>query len=82
MKSILQAEADSGKLATTRRARIEAIRSGGLVRQALGQAATYRRLDDGRHEVSIRGQTTVAPTLDQAIDQARTQTDGAGGPSR
>ena len=71
MSPILQADAESGKLADARAARIEQIRDAALVRVALGQAAIYRRLDDGRHQVAIRGKTTVGATLDEAIDQAR-----------
>jgi hypothetical protein len=51
--------------------RIDGVRFGALVRQQLGQCATYRRLDDGRHCVTVGGQTAVGVTLQSAIDQAR-----------
>jgi hypothetical protein len=56
-----------------RRARIDAIRFGATVRQALGQSATHRRLADGRHAVTIDGRTFTGATLDQAIRRAREQ---------
>ena len=43
----------------------------GFTRQRLGQAATYRRLDSGEHQVSIGGRTTVGATLVDTIDAAR-----------
>jgi hypothetical protein len=58
---------------SARRARITAIRDAATVRAALGQAATHRRLDDGRHEIIVSGRTTTADTLDQAIRAARRQ---------
>ncbi len=58
-----------------RRARVESIRSGALVRIALGQAATYRRLPDGRHEITLAGKSTIGATLAEAIDAARREVD-------
>jgi hypothetical protein len=52
-------------------ARIDAIRSAAIVRQALGQAATHRRLRDGSHEITVGGKSSTAATLDQAIREAR-----------
>jgi len=59
---------------TTRSARVQAIVDGARVRQALGQAALYRRLPDGQHEVVFRGERFVGSTLDQAIEAARGNT--------
>jgi hypothetical protein len=56
---------------SARRARVAAITAGALTRQRLGQAATYRRLDSGEHQVSIGGRTTVGATLVDTIDAAR-----------
>jgi len=56
--------------------RIAAIRNGAIVREALGQAARYLLLPDGKHQVSIidRGRrevrTVAADTLEEAIRQA------------
>ena len=58
---------------TDRTRRIEAIRDAALVRIALGQAAIYRRVDDGQHEVAIHGQTTVGATLQEAIRATQEQ---------
>jgi hypothetical protein len=54
-----------------RRERVAAIQAGGLVHQQLGQTATYHRLDDGQHVVSIGGRTFTSDTLAAAIDQAK-----------
>jgi hypothetical protein len=54
-----------------RRARVEAIRSGAITRQALGITATYQKLPDGRHQVKIRGRTAVGKTVQDAIAELR-----------
>jgi hypothetical protein len=56
---------------TDRDTRVAEIQAAALVRQALGQAAAYRRLPDGRHQVAICGRTATGPTLTAAIDAAR-----------
>ena len=56
-----------------RRARIAEIQAAALTRQALGQAATYHRLDDGQHQVTIRGLSATGTTLAEAVAQARGQ---------
>jgi hypothetical protein len=57
--------------ADARRARVQAIRDAATVRAALGQAAAHRRLDDGRHEVTIGGRLGIGDTLDEAISEVR-----------
>ncbi len=63
--------------ATDREMRLDEIRDGAATRQALGQAATHRRLPDGQHEVSVPDPRTrfwivgTAETLDAAIGQVR-----------
>jgi hypothetical protein len=54
-----------------RTARVAEIQAGALTRAALGQAATYQHLDDGRHQVTIRGRTCTGNTLDAAIREVR-----------
>ena len=60
-----------------RQARIAAICDGARVREALGQAATHRRLPDGRHEVSLYDRaagrlcTWTGRTLTAAIRRAK-----------
>ena len=54
-----------------RQRRIETIRDGAVVRQYLGQAAQYRRLSDGRHEVTHRGWVFTGTTLEEAIEKAK-----------
>ena len=71
---------DPASREAARRLRVEAIMSGAIVRASLGITATYCRLDDGRHQVAIRGRTATAGTLQGAIDQARAQTEAEGGP--
>ncbi len=89
MQSSIQAEGDTRKAAApgtataiptrpaqreaARRARVQLIRDGAIVRQAFGQRATHRLLPDRRHEISIRGRTATGDTLQGAIDQAREQ---------
>jgi hypothetical protein len=63
-----------------RRARLAEIRDGAITRQQLGQSAHHRLLADGRHEVTIDGQTATGVTLAEAIDAARAQAQGDGGP--
>ena len=53
-----------------RRARAQLIRDGARVRQALGQAALYERVD-GVHVITHRGQRFRGPTVDAAIQAAR-----------
>jgi hypothetical protein len=50
--------------------------NGATVRAALGIAATYRRLDDGQHEVTLGGRTWTAATLPEAIDAAQSMEGG------
>jgi hypothetical protein len=56
-----------------RRLRIDAIRDAATVRQAIGIRAIHHRLDDGRHQITVDGNTTVAPTVVEAIQAAREQ---------
>ena len=56
-----------------RRERVAAIQSGALVRQQLGQRATYRRLDDGQHRVTVGGMTYTGATLAETIQRAQEQ---------
>ena len=56
--------------AAQRRARIAAIVDACTVRETLGLDARYRRLADGRHEVSHRGVVFVGSTLQEAIEAA------------
>jgi len=57
----------------TRRARVEAIRDGAIVREALGLAARHSRTKSGQHVVSWfdqsagRPRTSTGPTLAEAI---------------
>ena len=53
-----------------RRARVEAIRAGALVRQALGQSALYEHTGDV-HIVTYRGERFVGETIGEAIGEAR-----------
>ena len=56
--------------AAQRAERIDLIVSAATVRERLGVWARYRRLADGRHEVTYRGVVFVGKTLDEAIRAA------------
>jgi hypothetical protein len=53
-----------------RAARVEAIRNGARVRNALGEAALYQQLDD-RHEIVFRGERFRGATLEEVITKAK-----------
>ena len=71
------------QLATTststdvRRARIDAIRDGALVREQLGQSALHKRLPNGSHQIIVGGRVFRAATLAEVVEAARA---GGGGP--
>ncbi|MGO8748327.1 MAG: hypothetical protein ACLQNE_20325 [Thermoguttaceae bacterium] len=73
---------------SARREQADAIRDGAVTRGILGQAATHRRLSDGRHEVSIfdrgAGELRVfsGETIDEAIILAIDGTQGEKEPGR
>jgi hypothetical protein len=58
-------------VSTARAARIQAIRQGAEVRQALGQAATHELLSDGRHVVRLRGRVGAGQSVAAAIANIR-----------
>ena len=57
--------------ADQRQQRIAAIVSACTVRDALGLFTRYRRLADGRHEVTYRGVVFTGSTLQEAIEVAQ-----------
>ena len=54
-----------------RQARIDLIVSAATVRERLGCWSRYRKLADGRHEVTYHGRVFTAATLAEAIEKAR-----------
>ena len=57
--------------AARRAERIDLIVSAATVRERLGVWSRYKRLANGRHEVTYRGKVFVGKTLDEAIKAAR-----------
>jgi len=57
--------------ADARRDRLAAIRDAAIVARRVGISAMYRRLPDGRHAITHRGQSWEGDTLDEAIAAAR-----------
>ena len=57
--------------ASARLTRLDEIRESATVRAAIGIDAIHRRLADGCHEITLRGQQYSGATLDQAIRAAR-----------
>lgn len=55
---------------TTRDRRVQEIANGAVVRAALTQAAQYRLLPDGRHEITFRTVIFTGATLAETIKMA------------